>query len=114
MNKQNQDRADKVAHVYKKSRKVRIADEVLKRALTDCMQEEANQVQKKMEREGQHAFSKPFIEKMQFVLKQGKQAEKQQKKKYGAPYGDFGLSKQPACFSRLPRKEYCLPASDFL
>ena len=81
MNKQNQDRADKVAHVYKKSRKVRIADEVLKRALTDCMQEEANQVQKKMEREGQHAFSKPFIEKMQFVLKQGKQAEEQQKKK---------------------------------
>ena len=47
MNKQNQDRVDKVAHVYKKSRKVRIADEVLKRALTDCMQEEANQVQKK-------------------------------------------------------------------
>ena len=81
MNKQNQDRVDKVAHVYKKSRKVRIADEVLKRALTDCMQEEANQVQKKMEREGQHAFSKPFIEKMQFVLKQGKQAEEQQKKK---------------------------------
>ena len=81
MNKQNQDRADKVAHVYKKSRKVRIADEVLKRALTDCMQEEANQVQKKMEREGQHAFSKPFIEKMQFVLKLGKQAEEQQKKK---------------------------------
>ena len=33
MNKQNQDRADKVAHVYKKSRKVRIADEVLKRAV---------------------------------------------------------------------------------
>ena len=81
MNRQNQDRADKVAHVYKKSRKVRIADEVLKRALTDCMQEEANQVQKKMEREGQHAFSKPFIEKMQFVLKLGKQAEEQQKKK---------------------------------
>lgn len=81
MNKQNQDRADKVAHVYKKSRKVRIADEVLKRALIDCMQEEANQVQKKMEREGQHAFSKPFIEKMQFVLKLGKQAEEQQKKK---------------------------------
>ena len=81
MNKQNQDRADKVAHVYKKSRKVRSADEVLKRALEDCMQEEANQVQKKMEPEGQHAFSKPFIEKMQFVLKQGKQAEEQQKKK---------------------------------
>ena len=81
MNKQNQDRADKVAHVYKKSRKVRGADEVLKRALEDCMQEEANQVQKKMEPEGQHAFSKPFIEKMQFVLKQGKQAEEQQKKK---------------------------------
>ena len=81
MNRQNQDRADKVAHVYKKSRKVRSVDEVLKRALTDCMQEEANQVQKKMEREGQHAFSKPFIEKMQFVLKQGKQAEEQQKKK---------------------------------
>ena len=81
MNRQNQGRADKVAHVYKKSRKVRGADEVLKRALTDCMQEEANQVQKKMEREGQHAFSKPFIEKMQFILKQGKQAEEQQKKK---------------------------------
>ena len=80
MNKQNQDRADKVAHVYKKSRKVRIADEVLKRALADCMQEETNQVQKKLEREGQHAFSKPFIEKMQFILKQGKQAEEQQKK----------------------------------
>ena len=83
MNKQNQDRADKVAHVYKKSRKVRSADEVLKRALTDCMQEEANQVQKKMEREGQHAFSKPFIEKMQFVLKLGKQAEEQQRKHVG-------------------------------
>ena len=60
---------------------MRGADEVLKRALEDCMQEEANQVQKKMEPEGQHAFSKPFIEKMQFVLKQGKQAEEQQKKK---------------------------------
>ena len=84
MNRQNQDRADKVAHVYKKGRKVRGADEVLKRALADCMQEEAQQTQKKMETEGQHAFSKPFIEKMQFVLKQGKQAEEQQKKKaYG-------------------------------
>ncbi|WP_296117946.1 immunoglobulin-like domain-containing protein [uncultured Eubacterium sp.] len=81
MNRQNQDRADKVAHVYKKGRKVRGADEVLKRALADCMQEEAQQTQKKMETEGQHAFSKPFIEKMQFVLKQGKQAEEQQKKK---------------------------------
>ena len=60
---------------------MRGADKVLKRALADCMQEEANQVQKKMEPEGQHAFSKLFIEKMQFVLKQGKQAEEQQKKK---------------------------------
>lgn len=34
-----------------------------------------------MERERQHAFSKPFIEKMQFILKQGKQAEERQKKK---------------------------------
>ena len=81
MNRQNQDRADKVAHVYKKGRKVRGADEVLKRALADCMQEEAQQTQKKMETEGQHAFSRSFIEKMQFVLKQGKQAEEQQKKK---------------------------------
>ena len=30
MNRQNQDRADKVAHAYKKSRKVRSADEVLR------------------------------------------------------------------------------------
>ena len=45
MNRQNQDRADKVAHVYKKGRKVRGADEVLKRALADCMQEEAQQTQ---------------------------------------------------------------------
>lgn len=81
MNRQNQDRADKVAHVYKKGRKVRGADEVLKRALADCMQEEAQQTQKKMETEGQHAFSRSFIEKMQFVLKQGKQAEEQQKRK---------------------------------
>ena len=56
MNRQNQDRADKVAHAYKKSRKVRSADEVLKRAVTDCMQEEANQGEKMMEREGQHAW----------------------------------------------------------
>ena len=81
MNRQNQDRADKVAHVYKKGRKVRGADEVLKRALADCMQEEAQQTQKKMETEGQHAFSRSFIEKMQFVLKQGKVAEEQQKRK---------------------------------
>lgn len=27
-------------------------------------------------------LSKPFIEKMQFILKQGKQAEEQQKKKH--------------------------------
>ncbi|MFR5702039.1 MAG: hypothetical protein ACLUD0_09315 [Eubacterium ramulus] len=46
---------------------------LLKRALADCMQEETNQVQKKLEREGRHAFSKPFIEKrMQFVFKTGK------------------------------------------
>ena len=81
MNRQNQDRADKVTHVYKKGRKVRGADEVLKCALADCMQEEADQAQKKMETEGQHAFSKPFIEKMQFVLKRGKNAEEQQQKK---------------------------------
>lgn len=81
MNRQNQGKSEKNEYIYKKRKKVRGADEVLKRALTDCMQEEANQVQKKMEREGQHAFSKPFIEKMQFILKQGKQAEEQQKKK---------------------------------
>ena len=81
MNRQNQGKSEKNEYIYKKRKKVRGADEVLKRALEDCMQEEANQVQKKMESEGQHAFSKPFIEKMQFVLKQGKQAEEQQKKK---------------------------------
>ena len=80
MNRQNQGKSEKNEYIYKKRKKVRGADEVLKRALEDCMQEEANQVQKKMEPEGQHAFSKPFIEKMQFVLKQGKQAEEQQKK----------------------------------
>lgn len=81
MNRQNQGKSEKKEYIYKKRKKVRGADEVLKRALEDCMQEEANQVQKKMEPEGQHAFSKPFIEKMQFVLNQGKQAEEQQKKK---------------------------------
>lgn len=81
MNRRNQGKSEKNEYIYKKRKKVRGADEVLKRALEDCMQEEANQVQKKMEPEGQHAFSKPFIEKMQFVLKQGKQAEEQQKKK---------------------------------
>lgn len=81
MNRQNQGKSEKNEYIYKKRKKVRGADEVLKRALEDCMQEEANQVQKKMEPEGQHAFSKPFIEKMQFILKQGKQAEEQQKKK---------------------------------
>lgn len=81
MNRQNQGKSEKNEYIYKKRKKVRGADEVLKRALEDCIQEEANQVQKKMEPEGQHAFSKPFIEKMQFVLKQGKQAEEQQKKK---------------------------------
>lgn len=81
MNRQNQGKSEKNEYIHKKRKKVRGADKVLKRALADCMQEEANQVQKKMEREGQHAFSKPFIEKMQFILKQGKQAEEQQKKK---------------------------------
>ena len=81
MNRQNQGKSEKNEYIHKKRKKVRGADKVLKRALADCMQEEANQVQKKMEPEGQHAFSKLFIEKMQFVLKQGKQAEEQQKKK---------------------------------
>ena len=81
MNRQNQGKSEKNEYIYKKRKKVLGADEVLKRALADCMQEETNQVQKKLEREGQHAFSKPFIEKMQFILKQGKQAEEQQKKK---------------------------------
>ena len=81
MNRQNQGNSEKNEYIYKKRKKVRSADEVLKRALADCMQEEANQVQKNLERDGQHAFSKPFIEKMQFVLKQGKVAEEQQKRK---------------------------------
>lgn len=81
MNRRNQGKSEKSEYIYKKRKKVRGADEVLKRALADCMQEETNQVQKKLEREGQHAFSKPFIEKVQFILKQGKQAEEQQKKK---------------------------------
>ncbi len=81
MNGQNQGKSEKDKRVYTKRKKVRGADEVLKRALADCMQEEAQQTQKKMETEGQHAFSRFFIEKMQFVLKQGKEAEEQQKKK---------------------------------
>lgn len=60
---------------------MRGSDEILKRALVECMQEEADQAQEKLDAEGQHAFSKPFIEKMQFILKQGKNAEEQQKKK---------------------------------
>ena len=81
MNRQNQGKSEKDRRVYTRRKKVRGADEVLKRALAECMQEEADQAQKKLEAEGQHAFSKPFIEKMQFVLKQGKNAEEQQKKK---------------------------------
>ena len=53
MNRQNQGKSEKNEYIYKKRKKVRGADEVLKRALEDCMQEEANQVQKKMEPEGQ-------------------------------------------------------------
>jgi len=62
VNRRNQGKSEKSEYIYKKRKKVRGADEVLKRALADCMQEETNQVQKKLEREGQHAFSKPFIE----------------------------------------------------
>lgn len=81
MNRQNQEKSEKAERVYTKRKKVRDSEEVLKRALAKCMQEEAEQVQKKLDAEGQHAFSKPFIEKMQFILKQGKNAEEQQKKK---------------------------------
>ena len=81
MNRQNQGKSEKNERVYTKRKKVRGADEVLKRALAECMQEEAERAQEKLDEEGQHAFSKPFIEKMQFVLKQGKHAEEQQKKK---------------------------------
>ena len=81
MNRQNQEKSEKDKRVYTKRKKVRGSDEVLKRALAECMQEEADQAQEKLDAEGQHAFSKPFIEKMQFVLKQGKNAEEQQKKK---------------------------------
>ena len=63
MNRQNQGKSEKNEYIYKKRKKVRGADEVLKRALEDCMQEEANQVQKKMEPEGQHAFSKHLLKK---------------------------------------------------
>ena len=49
MNRQNQGKSEKNEYIYKKRKKVRGADEVLKRALADCMQEEANQVQKKLE-----------------------------------------------------------------
>lgn len=81
MNRQNQEKSEKDKRVYTKRKKVRGSDEVLKRALAECMQEEADQAQEKLDAEGQHAFSKPFIEKMQFILKQGKNAEEQQKKK---------------------------------
>ena len=81
MNRQNQGKSEKNKRVYTKRKKLRDTDEVLRRALAECMQEEAEQAQEKLDAEGQHAFSKPFIEKMQFVLKQGKNAEEQQKKK---------------------------------
>ena len=81
MSRQNQEKSEKAERIYKKRKKMRGADDVLKCALAECMQEEADRAQEKLETEGQHAFSKAFIEKMQFVLKQGKTAEEQQQKK---------------------------------
>lgn len=81
MNRLKQEKTDKEKKIPKSRKRVRSAEEVLKQALTECMQEEADQAREKMKLEGQHAFSKSFIEKMQFVIKQGKTAEEQQKKK---------------------------------
>lgn len=81
MNRQNQEKSNQAKRISENRKKLQGADDILKRALAECMQEEADQAQKKIEAEGQHAFSKTFIEKMQFVLKQGTAAEEQQKKK---------------------------------
>ena len=43
MNRRNQGKSEKSEYIYKKRKKVRGADEVLKRALADCMQEETAQ-----------------------------------------------------------------------
>lgn len=81
MNRQNQENSNQPKRISGNRKKLQGADDILKRALAECMQEEADQAQKKIEAEGQHAFSKTFIEKMQFILKQGKNVEEQQKKK---------------------------------
>ena len=51
MNRRNQGKSEKSEYIYKKRKKVQGADEVLKRALADCMQDETIQVQNKLERE---------------------------------------------------------------
>lgn len=78
---ENRSAYSKAEHCKRKRSEEQTAEDVLKQALAECMQEEAERAEKKIETEGQHAFSKSFIEKMQFVLKQGRAAEEQEKKK---------------------------------
>ena len=63
MNRQNQGKSEKNEYIYKKRKKVRGADEVLKRALEDCMQEEANQVQKRWNRKDSMHFQSHLLKK---------------------------------------------------
>lgn len=86
MNRQKQEAENRSAchkSEYRKRKRKgeQTAEEVLKHALADCMQEETERIEEKIETEGPHGFSKSFIEKMQFVLKQGRAAETQEQKK---------------------------------
>ena len=63
MNRQNQGKSEKNEYIYKKRKKCGAQMKVLKRALEDCMQEEANQVQKNDGTGRTACIFKPFIEK---------------------------------------------------
>lgn len=81
MNRENREKANrKMRDIWKKRKKTQGADAVLKRALKECMEQEAAQMEEKNKAKESYAFSQSFIERMQFVLKQGKAAEEQQKK----------------------------------
>ncbi len=81
MNRENREKANrKMRDIWKKRKKTQGADAALKRALKECMEQEAAQMEEKNKAKESYAFSQSFIERMQFVLKQGKAAEEQQKK----------------------------------
>ena len=114
---ENRSAYSKVEHCKRKRSEEQTAEDVLKQALAECMQEEAKRTEKKIETEGQHAFSKSFIEKMQFVLKQGRAAEEQEKKKMrGRRWiglrGSFQMSQNEtsgsAAKTEIAGKEECL------